>query len=211
MEGRKCYKCGETGHFIRECAKYWMAKARGVPFVSASFGAPGGRTGRSVAPVAPMDEVASRSRSADSNTSRHETEDTNALIRDCFAEMAREKKARREREELEEKNRKEEEARAAKERRRLQREEERQQREAVRDARLLRIIKAELRKEPSGSSCGQASHGKQTAKLNEYGETVEEEKERLRRFIAKHEEEEAEAEDEELRLLRLWASKLEIK
>ncbi|GBG66505.1 hypothetical protein CBR_g63088 [Chara braunii] len=158
-----------------------------------------------------MDEVARRSRSADSNTDRHGNEEMNAMMREYFVELAREKRERRKREELEEKSRKEAEAREAKERRRMQCGEERQRREADRDARLLRIIKGELMKEPCAGNSGPVVREKQKAKLNGYRETVEEEKERLRRMIVKQEEEEVETEDDELRLLRLRASKLELK
>ncbi|GBG85528.1 hypothetical protein CBR_g40166 [Chara braunii] len=132
-------------------------------------------------------------------------------MREYFAEMARERRVRREKEEMKEQNRREEEARTVKERRRLQREEERQQREAERGARLLRIIKGELMKEPEGNRESQVRRGKRVARVNEFGETVEEENERLRRTIAKQEDEGTDVEDEELRVLGLRAAELEIK
>ncbi|GBG79339.1 hypothetical protein CBR_g29489 [Chara braunii] len=164
MDERKCYKCGKEGHFIWDCAEYWRAKARGEPFVPASYGASGTRTGRTTM-TSTTDEYVRRSRSADSGVTRAEVDDTGSLMREYFSEMARERRARREREEVEERNRREEEVRAEKERKRMQREEERRLREADRDARLLRIIRGKMLEDVGGRQETQGRRGKGAAKV----------------------------------------------
>ncbi|GBG89095.1 hypothetical protein CBR_g48805 [Chara braunii] len=207
-DGRKCYKCGEGGHFIRECAEYWQAKARGVPFVSTPYVPPAGRMGRS---SVTMEDTARRSRSAEGGGARGDTDDTNALMREYLVQMALERKAKREKEEKEERKRKEDEVRFEKERRKLKKLEERRRAEEERDARLLHIIMGAMRKENEEYSRRDDRKGKGKSKLNKKGETVEKEKERLKRRIAiMTQSEEEETDDEELKLLRKKAEKLEL-
>ncbi|GBG74757.1 hypothetical protein CBR_g19270 [Chara braunii] len=145
-----------------------------------------------------------RSHSADSGITRTQSKETDAMMREYFVEMTRERRERLEREAREAELRREKEARTERERRRQQRILERRQYEEDRDERLLRRIRGEFR--DSQDDEGERKNiraGKSTIRRNEYGETKEEEKERLLRTIASleptGEEEEDDAELVELR------------
>ncbi|GBG83977.1 hypothetical protein CBR_g37849 [Chara braunii] len=113
---------------------------------------------------------------------------------------------RKEQETRELEDRKAEEARLEKERKRLERLEERKRYEDERNARLLRLVRVEW-----GSITKQEAEkpDKKKVRVNERGETVEEEKERLRREIAMQQSSEEE-EDTELILLRRRAARINI-
>ncbi|GBG84181.1 hypothetical protein CBR_g38154 [Chara braunii] len=150
-----------------------------------------------------------RSRSAEGGSSRHGSDEANSLMREYFVQKALEKKAKREKEEEEEKIMKEELARKEKERKKLMKMEERFRLEEERDSRLLRIIRGEMKKDQEDYAV-KDKRGKGKARLNERGETVEEEKERLRRMLRVQYSKEDDTENEELRMLRRRAAKLEI-
>ncbi|GBG59634.1 hypothetical protein CBR_g49898 [Chara braunii] len=191
------------GHFARDCADYWQAKALGRTFVPSSFGPSGGRTGR----TADQESIVRRSRSAESGDGRTEIDDTSMLMREYLVAMAQERRDRIEREATEERRRLEEEARLERERRRAEKMKEKQQYEEERDARLLSLIDMKMKKEEEVRRGRSGWKGPVVHKTNEYGETMEEEKERLRRMIASCEEREV---DDELPLLRKQAANLKI-
>ncbi|GBG62571.1 hypothetical protein CBR_g31208 [Chara braunii] len=196
LVGKCCYKCGEADHFASMCAEYWQAKARGVPFVPPP--PERSRTGRTM-----NVGTERRSHSADAMTTaittttaaRSETDETNNLMREYLGTGAKEGRGsadgRKKAEKLEEKKRYEEE----------------------RDARLLKTLLGELKKDYEGEGERKTvSKGRQVIKRNELGETREEEKERLLRLIASQEQSDDEEEEyEELVLLRRRAAGLRIK
>ncbi|GBG79901.1 hypothetical protein CBR_g30166 [Chara braunii] len=208
-DSRKCYKCGEGGHFIRDCAEFWKAKALGRPFVPSLQPSAAGRTGRAAMGGA-LDSSMRRSRSANSGSERSATtDDTNTLMREYLVQMAEERRIRVEREAEEERRRTEEEARRIRENKRLRRLEERQKPEEERDARLLHIIRSEMCKDREEERERYEKKGKMAARSTGMTETVEEEKERLRRLIAPRTLGVADNfEDEELLTLRMLACKL---
>ncbi|GBG76067.1 hypothetical protein CBR_g21307 [Chara braunii] len=132
--------------FIRDCAEFWQVKALGRAFVPSAQTVNPTRTGRPA--VTSTSIAAQRSRSAECGSERGETgDDTNALMSEYFLQMAEERRNRVEREAEEERRRKDEELRQERENKRLLCQEERQRLEAERDARLLRIIRSEMRKD----------------------------------------------------------------
>ncbi|GBG63760.1 hypothetical protein CBR_g39304 [Chara braunii] len=150
-----------------------------------------------------------RSRSVESSGEREraDTEDTNTLMKEYFLQLAEERRERMEQEAQEERRRNEEAVRLEKEKKRLEKLREKQQYEEDRDARLLSLIDAKIRSDQEERRNHGEMVGKQGKKVNELGETIEEEKERLRRTLALHESFEA---DEELLLLRKQAAGLRI-
>ncbi|GBG71403.1 hypothetical protein CBR_g8823 [Chara braunii] len=206
--GRKCYKCGEGGHFIRECAEFWQAKALGRAFVPNTQTTSMARTGRAPLGVGPG-IAGRRSRSAKSGSERSEgVDNTNVLMREYFVQMAEERRARIEREAEDDRRRREEEAWISKENRRMMKQEARRKREDERDARLLRIIRGEIKKE-SDEEERAFLKGKRPVKSR--SDAIEAEKERLRWRIAKAATEDTEgSDDEELIALRKQAAKLEL-
>ncbi|GBG82561.1 hypothetical protein CBR_g34937 [Chara braunii] len=206
----KCYKCGEGGHFICDCAEFGQVKALGRAFVPSAQTVNPTHMGRPA--VASTSIAARRSWSDESGTERGETgDDTNALMREYFLQMAEERRNRVEREAEEEKCRKEEELRQERENKRLLRQEERQRLKAERDARLLRIIRSEMRKDRNEERERYERRGKGVVKAGCRSESIEDEKERLRRLIAPktigNTEEEV---DDELLALRALAAKLNL-
>ncbi|GBG82422.1 hypothetical protein CBR_g34798 [Chara braunii] len=200
MAGRTCFRCGKPDHFANLCDEYWDARDKGIPFVPPPPLQV--RSGRTMATGAEK-----RSHSADNYGSRRETDEMNNIMRTYFFEMAKEREEAKQRAAREEAQRKEEAARKEQEKERLQELEEKKRAEDERDVCLLRMIREEIRHD-SGKENESASRAKRTVvKRNERGETVEEEKERLRREIALREEAE---EDAELILLRRRATGLEI-
>ncbi|GBG59028.1 hypothetical protein CBR_g24375 [Chara braunii] len=200
MAGRTCFRCGKPDHFANVCDEYWDARGKGIPFVPPP--PPLVRSGRTMAIGAEK-----RSHSADNYGSRREMDEMSNMMRTYFFEKAKEREEAKQRAVREEAQRKEEEVRKEQEKKRLQELEEKKCAEDEQDARLLRMIREEIRHE-SGKENESASRVKRAVvKRNERGETVEEEKERLRREIALREEAE---EDAELILLRRRAAGLEI-
>ncbi|GBG72634.1 hypothetical protein CBR_g12208 [Chara braunii] len=199
MLGKTCYKCGEADHFANVCEEYQDAKARGVTFVPPP---PRPRQGRTTA----MQEGQQRSLPADSSANRSGSTYTDRLMREYFLELAEERRAKKEQEAREQEERQAKEIHLERERKRLERLEERKRYEDQRDARLLRLVRVEW-----GGSMRQAPERKERKKekVNERGETVEEEKERLRREIAIQPSSEEE-EDTELILLRRRAARINI-
>ncbi|GBG61313.1 hypothetical protein CBR_g20348 [Chara braunii] len=209
-DNRKCYKCGESGHFIRDCAEFWQAKAQGLMFIPSSQVNTQACTGRPA--VVGTNTMARRSRSAESGNEKSATgEDMNALMREYFVQMAEERRLRVEREAEEVRLRQEAEERRIKENRRLQRQEERLRLEEERDTRLLRIVWSEMRKDREEERARYKRKGKGAARMSVRNEAMEAEKEKLRRLIApKILEPAEEAEDEELLSLRRMAARLNL-
>ncbi|GBG72495.1 hypothetical protein CBR_g12066 [Chara braunii] len=197
MLGKTCYKCGEADHFANVCEEYQDAKAKGVAFVPPP---PRPRQGRTTT----IQE--GQQQSLDSSVNRNGSTYTDRLMREYFLELAEERRARKEQEAREQEEKQAEEVRLKRERERLERLEERKRYEDQRDARLLRLVRVEW-----GGSTKQATERKERRKekVNERGETVEEEKERLRREIAMQPSSEEEG-DTELLLLRRRAPKINI-
>ncbi|GBG83127.1 hypothetical protein CBR_g36745 [Chara braunii] len=204
---RQCYKCGESGHFIRDCAEYRRALAQGRTFVPSALPTMQTRTGRTT--TSGENLSSRRSRSVESWNERN-TENTEMLMQEYFIQMAEEKRERIEREREAERRRLEEEARRAKESRRALREEQRLQREEERDARLMRIIRGEMRKERDEETECYEYKGKRPSKMACQAEANNEEKERLRRVIALRRLAMEETEDEVLLALRRQAAKLDM-
>ncbi|GBG64327.1 hypothetical protein CBR_g41528 [Chara braunii] len=109
----------------------------------------------------------------------------------------------------EEEKRKQEALRLEAEKKKQEEIAERKRAEDERDARLLRIIRSEIRIESNTENERVPRRIRKLVRRNERDETLEEEKERLRRTIALHQEEDA-VEDEELILLRRRAAGLVI-
>ncbi|GBG61919.1 hypothetical protein CBR_g26083 [Chara braunii] len=204
MVGRTCYECGEPDHFASVCKEYWEAKDRGVPFVPPPPPAYV-RTGRTVFGSGSE----RRSHSTDNYAMRREDEETNAMMRSYFREKALMWKQEKENLAKEEEKRKQEALRLEAEKKKQEEIEERKRVEDEQDARLLRIIRSEIRVESDTENERAPRRIRKLVRRNERGETLEEEKERLRRTIALHQEEEA-VEDEELILLRRRAAGLVI-
>ncbi|GBG66120.1 hypothetical protein CBR_g55464 [Chara braunii] len=129
------------------------------------------------------------------------------MMRAYFFEIAKEREKTKQRLAREEAQRKEEEARKEEERKRMQELEERKCAEDERDVRLLRLIRSEIHHESERESGRTYRASRKASNRNEKGETVEEEKERLRRMIALQEESD---EDAELIALRRRAAGLDI-
>ncbi|GBG68161.1 hypothetical protein CBR_g2712 [Chara braunii] len=207
-DGRKRYKCGEGGNFIQDCAEFWQAKALGRTFVPSTQTTNMARTGKAPLGVGPG-IAGCQSRSAESGSERSEgADDTNVLMREYFVQMAEERRARIEREAEDYRRRREEEARISKENRRMMKQEVRRKREDERDARLLRIIRGEIKKE---SDEEEKTFLKGQRPVKSRSDAIEAEKERLRRRIAKAATEDTEGtDDEELTALRKQEAKLEL-
>ncbi|GBG86385.1 hypothetical protein CBR_g41380 [Chara braunii] len=206
----RCYKCGEGGHFIRDCMEYWQAKALGRTFVPSTQTNTQTR-GRSVTPN--MNTMARRSRSAESGGEREIVgDDTNSLMQEYFVQMAEERRFRVERETEEARLRAEEAERRAKENRRLLQQEERLKLEEERESRLLRIIRSEImQKDREEEKERYERKGKGFARTIGRNDAIEAEKERLRRLIAPEILDTAEeVEDEELRTLRRMAARMNL-
>ncbi|GBG82802.1 hypothetical protein CBR_g36333 [Chara braunii] len=204
MVGRTCYECGEPDHFASVCKEYWEAKDRGVPFVPPPPPVYV-RTGRTVFGSGSE----RRSHSADNYAMRREDEETNAMMRSYFRKKALMWKQEKENLAKEEEKRKQEALRLKAEKKKQEEIAERKRAEDERDARLLRIIRSEIRVESDIENERAPRRIRKLVRRNERGETLEEEKERLRQTIALHQEEEA-VEDEELILLRRRAAGLVI-
>ncbi|GBG58967.1 hypothetical protein CBR_g24317 [Chara braunii] len=200
MAGRTCFRCGKPDHFANVCEEYWDARDKGIPFVPPP--PPYARSGRTMAT-----DTERRSHSADNYGPRRETDEMNSMMRTYFFEMAKEREEAKQRATSEEAQRKEEAAKKELEKKRLQELEEKNRAEDERDARLLRLIREEIRHDSENENDHAFRARRKVIKRNEGGETVEEEKERLRRAIALQEEDE---EDAELILLRRRAAGLEI-
>ncbi|GBG75273.1 hypothetical protein CBR_g19906 [Chara braunii] len=198
MLGKKCYMCGEADHFASVCEEYHDAKARGVTFVPPP---PRPRLGRTQS----VHGENPRSLSADSLGARSGSTRTERLMREYFLELAEERRTKKDQEAKELEERKQEEARLERERKRLERMEERKRYEDERDARLLRLVRGVW----GGGAVAENKMERKKVKVNEKGETVEEEKERLRREITMQMISEDE-EDTELLLLRRRAARINI-
>ncbi|GBG63785.1 hypothetical protein CBR_g39329 [Chara braunii] len=198
MLGKTCYKCGEADHFASVCEEYHDAKTRGVSFVPPP---PRPRQGQAMT----TQEEHPRSLLADSLTNRGGPTYTDKLMRKYFLELAEERRARKEQEVREQQERKAEELRLKREKKRLERLEERKRYEDERDARLLRLVRVEC---GSNERPGSAKREKKV-RVNDRGETVEEDKERLSREIAMQPSSDEE-EDTELILLRRRAARINI-
>ncbi|GBG71683.1 hypothetical protein CBR_g9096 [Chara braunii] len=192
-DGRKCYKYGEGGHYIRDCADYWRAKAQGRPFAPSVISTGQTRSGRS---TSGSDSFGfRRSRFAESGGDCNERGDS--TDEKYFMQMVEERRERIEREREEERRRVEDEARWVKETRRALREEQRIRHKEERDVRLMRILRSEFQREGARS----ADKGKKPVRAIE---------KRLRRSIAQRTFGMEEAEDEELLALRKQAARLEL-
>ncbi|GBG85331.1 hypothetical protein CBR_g39898 [Chara braunii] len=209
-DGRKCYKCGEGGYFIREFAEFWQAKALGRTFVPSTQATKFNMscTGR-VAPGASIGITTRHSRSADIVSESSEgADETNALMREYFVQMAEERRARIEREVEEDTRRREEEVRMNKEKRRMMEQEVMRKRGDEMDARLVWIIRGEIKKK-NGEEERVFFKGKRLVKNR--CDTIKAETKRLRWRIANAAIEDTEGcDDEELITLRKHASKLEL-
>ncbi|GBG79253.1 hypothetical protein CBR_g29304 [Chara braunii] len=210
QDTRKCYKCGEGGHFIHDCAEYWQVKALGRAFVPSAQTAAPARTGRTNA--IGVNSMVRRSRSMESARERSEArEDMNTLMRDYFMQMAEERRLRVEREAEETRRRREEEERRLRESKRVQRQEEHMRLEEEQDAKLLRIVRSEMRKDRDDERERYERKEKAVARTGSRNEAAQAEKERLRRLIAaKSIGPDAEEEDEELLALRMMTINLNI-
>ncbi|GBG87640.1 hypothetical protein CBR_g45793 [Chara braunii] len=206
-DGRKCYKCGESGHFVRDCAEYWRVRAQGRTFVPLRLRTTQTRTGSTNTSGEYMNSR--RSRSTDSGNERS-MENTDSLIRDKFLQVAEERRERVECEREIERRRLEEEVKRAKELKRALREEQRLQREEERDARLMRIIRGEMRKEREEEIERYELRGGRSSKTTSRADANNEEKESLRRMIALKTLGMEETEDEELLALPRQAAKLDL-
>ncbi|GBG63233.1 hypothetical protein CBR_g37319 [Chara braunii] len=142
LAGKTCYKCGEADHFAGMCVEYWKAKAQGVSFVL-----PPVRTGRTM-----NTGPEQKSHSAESTGPRSEQEKTNRMMREYFIQLAQEKKDRAEREALEMEQARERAVKLEKERRRQEKLEEKNRYEDKRDARLIRTLRAEMKREESNEA-----------------------------------------------------------
>ncbi|GBG66511.1 hypothetical protein CBR_g63094 [Chara braunii] len=178
-DGRRYYKCGESGHFISDCTKSWRARVQGRAFVPLAPPPTAQRMGRT---ATGGDAAFRRSRSTDSNERGRNTEDTNTLIREYFVQMAEERQSNMKREE--ERRRVDDEARREKEARRALREEQRRRQEEKRDVRLMWIIRGEMKKEQEEDLERYAIKGKKIVRTMSRTDPAEDEKERLRRWIA---------------------------
>ncbi|GBG70960.1 hypothetical protein CBR_g69625 [Chara braunii] len=211
MAGRTCYKCGDPDHFANVCKEYWEAKESNKPFVSPPLGT--GRTKRTMAPGSER-----RNLSADSYTVRSESDETNRLMREYFTRKERARVEKIDKEKRGEAEREAEAARQEKARRKLEKEAEKKREQKERDDQLLYLIRMEIRRETGKKVESEESETRKydrktrkPVKTNERGETIEEEKERLRREIALLEAvEEEEEEDDELQCLRRRAAGLSI-
>ncbi|GBG60111.1 hypothetical protein CBR_g3355 [Chara braunii] len=203
MAGRTCYKCGDPDHFANVCKEYWEAKESNKPFVSPPLG-----TGRIERTMAPGSER--RSLSADSYTVRSESDEMNRLMREYLARKEQVRVEKMEKEKREEAEREAEAARQEKARGKLEKEAEKKREQKERDDQLLYLVRMEIQRETGKKIESEESETRKYdrktrkhVKTNERGETIENEKERLRREIAFLEAaEEEEEEDNELQFLR---------
>ncbi|GBG60214.1 hypothetical protein CBR_g3458 [Chara braunii] len=158
-----------------------------------------------------VEDASRRSWSAHGGIARGEVDDTNALMREYLVQNVADKKAKREKDEEVQKKRKEEAALSEKKRKKLMKQEERFRMEEERDARLLRIIRGEMRKDSEDNYSRSNTCRKGKMKSTELSESTSEEKERLRKFLAlcgdiDHDD----TSDEELKLLLRRTAKLVI-
>ncbi|GBG64589.1 hypothetical protein CBR_g45646 [Chara braunii] len=155
--------------------------------------------------------LARRSCPTDSGGDRGDsTEETNALMREYFVQMAEERRERVKREREEERRRVEDEARRAKETRRALREEQMLRYEEERDIRFMRILRSEFKKDGAGSTDREIYKAKKLARTFGRTDALIEEKECLRISIAHRTFGMKEAEDEELLAFRKHAAKLDL-
>ncbi|GBG77326.1 hypothetical protein CBR_g23656 [Chara braunii] len=154
-----------------------------------------------------QDSGARRSHLVESSGDRTIPEDTKALMKEYFLQLVEERRERIEKEAREERKRVEEGTRVEKEKKRLERLCEKQQYEEDRDARLLSLIDARMMREQEDRRSQGETVVRPTKKVNEFGETIEEKKERLRRTLTLQESFDA---DEEFLLLRKKAVGLRI-